>query len=166
MPYSNRILTTSTYHDEIRGRLGVSASILPNADIDAPSVLPIAEARVISRMTDYASLTGDDQSFAYAAAIAMTAALLAPSMGSRIKKSEADSDYKYENTIVDWNQRARELEAEAYSWIDYISTQPIVELPPMAVAGPTRLKQQQQGTSDLYISPDSGDLSMYPTNVE
>jgi hypothetical protein len=167
MPYSNRILTTSTYHDEIRGRLGVDKNILPDSDIDAPSILPIAEARVVARVPDYARLTGDDQSFVYAAAVAMVAALLAPTMPSKLKASEGDSDYKYTNNPVNWSARAKELEDEAYSWIDYISTQPVVELPPMTLAGPTRLKQQQQSANgDTYISPSSGDLSMYPTNVE
>lgn len=158
----NRILNSQTYHDEIRGRLGANNSVVADSDIDSPSILTIGEARVISRVPDHASLTGDDQAFVYAAAVAMVASLLAPSMPTRIKKSEGDSDYKYENNSVDWSKRARDLEDEAYSWIDYISTQPLVELSQVAAAGPTRANPPLQNPATPY----SSDISLYPTNMQ
>jgi hypothetical protein len=161
MAYSNRILDNITYYDEIRSRLGTDSSIVSNDEIDSPSILPIAESRIISRVTDYQALTGDDQIFLYAAAIAMVASLFAPSMGNRIKKSEGDSDYKYENTPIDWSKRAKELEDEAYSWVDYISTQPVNELNPVVVSGPTRSKPPLQNPATPY----SSDVSLYPTNL-
>ena len=168
MAYTPVILTTTTYHDEIRSQLGVDVSVLADTDIDAPSVLPLGEGYVIARVPDYATLTGTDSSLVYAAAVMATASILAPSMASRLKASEGDSDYKYTNQSVNWSARQRELIDGAYSLMDLISTQMVVELPQTAVAGPTTLKQQQlaaQGESG-FITPDSGDISLYPTNME
>lgn len=85
---ANKILTTETYHEEIRGRLGVGEDVISDADIDALSVLPIGESRIVKAIPDYAELTGDDQTYVYAAAVCMVAAILAPSMTARIKKSK------------------------------------------------------------------------------
>jgi hypothetical protein len=137
---SNKILTGTTYYAEIQGRLGVGADILPNADIDARSVLPIAEARVIASVSDYETLTGSDTDYLYTAAICMVAAMLAPSMPARVKKSKKDYDFSFENQVVDWHKRAIELMDEAYSFINMISTQVVKELPQMGVSGPTRAK--------------------------
>jgi hypothetical protein len=134
----NRILTTETYHTEIQARLGVGADILPNADIDAISVLPIAEARMIKAVPNYADLDGDDANYLYAATICLVAATLASSMPARIKKSKKDFDYSIENQAVNWASRAIELVDEAYSLIDLISTQASSDAPVFGVAGPTR----------------------------
>jgi hypothetical protein len=168
MAYQPRIVAGSnTYHDEVRARLGVSAGVLPDTDIDAPSVLPVAEGLVVSRVPDYSSLTGDDMNFLYAATVCMIAAVLAPSMASRLKASEGDSDYKYANQNVNWVARGETLTAEAYSLLDLISTQTTIELTQMVATGPTTLRQQQmkaQGSD--FITPDSGDITLYPTNME
>jgi hypothetical protein len=169
MPYSQRIVNlNATYHDEVRARLGVDKGTLPDSDIDAPSVLPVAEGLVVARVPDYATLTTDNQSFVYAAAICMIGAVLAPSMPARIKASEGDSDYKYTNQAVAWEERKRELTAEAYSLMDMISTQITVELPQVGAAGPTRYAQQQiinqGGSTDVF--PDSGDEFLFPTDVD
>jgi hypothetical protein len=135
---SNKILTGSTYYAEIQGRLGVDANTLPNADIDARSVLPIAEARVIASVPDYATLTGNDTDYLYTAAICMVAAILAPSMPARIKKSKKDFDFAFENQVVDWGKRSIQLVDESYSFVNLISTQVVTQLPQLSVAGPTR----------------------------
>jgi hypothetical protein len=89
-------------------------------------------------------------------------------MAARIKASEGDSDYKYTNQAVAWEERKRDLTAEAYSLMDLISTQITVELPQAGVAGPARYAQQQiidqGGSTDVF--PDSGDVFLYPTDVE
>lgn len=85
---TNKILTTETYHEEIRGRLGVGEDVISDADIDALSVLPIGESRIVKAVPDYAELTGEDQTYVYAAAVCMVAAILVPSMTARIKKSK------------------------------------------------------------------------------
>jgi hypothetical protein len=136
----NKILTGTTYYSEIQGRLGVDAITLPNADIDARSVLPIAEARIIASVPEYQSLSGDDGDYLYTAAICMVAAVLAPSMSARIAKSKKDYDFQIENGQVDWKSRSIQLVDEAYSFINLISTQTVAELPQMGVAGPTRAK--------------------------
>lgn len=134
----NRILNTQTYHTEIQARLGVGADALPNVDIDAISVLPIAEARIIKAVPNYVDLTGDDANYLYAATICLVAAMLAPSMPARIKKSKKDFDFSFENQAMNWTARSIELVDEAYSMIDFISTQAGSDAPIFGVAGPTR----------------------------
>lgn len=142
---ANKILTTETYHDEIRGRLGVSEDVVSNADIDALSVLPIGEMRVIAAAPNYAELIDDDHIYVYTAAICMVAAILAPSMISRIKRSKKDFDFSFENQLVDWNKYANQLSDEAYGMIDLISTvESGSDVPVFGVAGPTRFKEDSR----------------------
>lgn len=149
----NRILNSDTYHDEVRSKIGVTADVLPDPLIDAPTVVRIAEARLIDRVSafcDYTTLKDDDQAFLYAAAVSMAAAILAPTMGARILKSEGDADYKYTTNDVDWTNRARDLEEEAYSYLDYISVQPVTELKMMAATGPTRSNGNKGGVMNAF----------------
>lgn len=139
----NKILTTETYHEEVRGRLGVGEDIVSNTDIDALSVLPIAEAKVITAVPDYDELVDDDRSYVYAAAISMVAAMLAPSMTARIAKSKKDFDFSIENQVVDWRACGIQLVDDAYALIDLISTvTPSADAPVFGVAGPTRFKER------------------------
>lgn len=141
----NRILTGTTYYSEIRGRLGVGDDIVSDADIDALSVLPIAEAKIIASVPGYASLTGDNANYVYTAAICMVAAILAPSMNARIKKSKKDFDFSLENQTVDWGKRSIELVDEAYEYIGLIDVVSGESIPIFGVAGPTRTKQTRYG---------------------
>lgn len=142
---ANKILDSESYHGEIRGRLGVGEDVLPNADIDAPSVLPLAELKVIAAVPNYEDLSVDDEVYIYAAAICMVAAILAPSMTARFKKMKRDFDFTVENQTVDWSKRSIALIDEAYSFIDQIST---VEsghvVPVFGVSGPTRAKNERR----------------------
>ncbi|MEK3849919.1 MULTISPECIES: hypothetical protein [Paenibacillus] len=141
---TNKILTTETYHEEIRGRLGVGEDVISDADIDALSVLPIGESRIVKAVPDYAELTGDDQTYVYAAAVCMVAAILAPSMIARIKKSKKDFDFSFENQVVDWKKYAVQLVDEAYEFIESISTvQQGTDVPVFGVAGPTRARERR-----------------------
>ncbi|MDG0053074.1 hypothetical protein MMB75_05225 [Paenibacillus sp. P2(2022)] len=142
---TNKILTTVTYHEEIRGRLGVGEDVISDADIDALSVLSIGESRIVKAVPDYAVLTGDDQTYVYAAAVCMVAAILAPSMTARIKKSKKDFDFSFENQVVDWKKYAVQLVDEAYQYIDLISTaEQETTVPVFGVAGPTRAKERRR----------------------
>lgn len=139
---ANKILTTDTYHDEIRGRLGVGEDVLSNAEIDVPSVLPIGENKVIAAVPGYEDLTRDDQTYLYAAAICMVAAIIAPSMAARFKKAKKDFDFSYENQMVNWNRMAEGLYDEAYMYIDEIPNSIRgSDVPVIGLAGPTRLKE-------------------------
>ncbi|MFT9367012.1 MAG: hypothetical protein ABF621_00070 [Paenibacillus polymyxa] len=142
---ANKILITETYHEEIRGRLGVGEDVISDADIDALSVLPIGESRIVKAVPDYAELTGDDQTYVYAAAVCMVAAILAPSMTARIKKSKKDFDFSFENQVVDWKKYAVQLVDEAYEFIESISTvQQGTDVPVFGVAGPTRVRERRR----------------------
>ncbi|MCV9947808.1 hypothetical protein [Paenibacillus sp. BT-177] len=139
---ANKILTTETYHEEIRGRLGVGEDVISDADIDALSVLSIGESRIVKAVPDYAELIDDDRTYVYAAAVCMVAAILAPSMTARIKKSKKDFDFSFENQVVDWKKYAVQLVDEAYEFIESISTvQQGTNVPVFGVAGPTRTKE-------------------------
>lgn len=136
---ANKILIGSTYYSEIRGRLGVSVSDLPDTDIDARSVMNIAENKVIESVPDYETLTGSDSDYVYTAAICMVAAILAPSMATRIKKSKKDFDSGFENQAVKWDQVKLQLLDDCYVAIGNITTQAAaVNSPIFGVAGPTR----------------------------
>jgi hypothetical protein len=139
----NKILTGTDYYSEIRGRLGVDISDLPDADIDARSVMNIAENKVIESVPDYASLTGSDADYVYSAAVCMVAAVLAPSMGVRMKKSKKDFDSGFENQVIDWKARSIELIDNAYTFVNLISTQVGADLPIFGVSGPTRANAPQ-----------------------
>lgn len=162
------VVNSGSYHDEIRAQLGVDDSVLADTDIDSVSVLGLGEGYVIARVPDYATLTGVDANLVYSAAIMSTASVIAPSMSARLKASEGDSDYKYTNQNVDWKSRQQALMDGAYSLMDLISTQTVVELTLVGVAGPTTLKQQQMAAKGEsgFITPDAGDISLYPTNQE
>ncbi|WKL02426.1 hypothetical protein Q0F98_40780 [Paenibacillus amylolyticus] len=145
MLVANKILTTETYHEEIRGRLGVGEDVISDSDIDAISVLPIAEARIVKQVPDYANLIGDDQAYVYAAAICMVAAILAPSMAARIKKTMKDFDFSFENQAVNWDRRASQLVDEANEFIGLISSfQETLDAPLFMLSGPTREKERRR----------------------
>lgn len=136
---ANKILTGITYYSEIRGRLGVSVTDLPDTDIDARSVMSIAENKVIESVPDYATLTGIDSDYVYTAAICMVAAILAPSMAIRMKKSKKDFDSGFENQTINWGNRSIELIDDCYESIGLISTQNIfTNVSLFGLAGPTR----------------------------
>ncbi|MNW38159.1 hypothetical protein D3C74_152180 [compost metagenome] len=142
---ANKILITDTYHDEIRGRLGIGEDVLSNAEIDAPSILPIGENKVIAAVPGYEDLTGDDQTYLYAAAICMVAAIITPSMAARFKKAKKDFDFSYENQTVNWNKLAEGLFDEAYGYIDEIPDSfRGSDVPIIGLAGPTRLKEMKR----------------------
>ncbi|MDT0123881.1 hypothetical protein Q9R46_14565 [Paenibacillus sp. RRE4] len=140
----NKILTTETYHEEIRGRLGVGEDVVSNTDIDALSVLPIGEARIITAVPNYDELTGVDEIYVYAAAVCMVAAILAPSMAAKIKKTMKDFDFSFENQAVNWESRASQLVDEANEFIGLISTsQETPDAPLLMLSGPTREKERR-----------------------
>ncbi|WP_405176348.1 hypothetical protein MHI27_11950 [Paenibacillus sp. FSL H8-0261] len=141
---ANKILTTETYHEEVRGRLGVGEDVVSNADIDAISVLPIAEAKVIAAVPNYADLVDDDRNYVYAAAVSMVAAILAPSMTARIAKFKKDVDFSIENQAVDWRVYGIQLIDDSYALINLISTVTSgTDSPIFGVAGPTRYKERR-----------------------
>lgn len=136
---ANKILIGSTYYSEIRGRLGVSISDVSDTDIDARSVMNIAENQVIAIVPNYATLNGIDSDYVYTAAVCMVAAILAPSMAMKMKKSKKDFDSAFENQTVNWQKRSADLINDAYAAIGMISTQTSeTALPLFGVAGPTR----------------------------
>ena len=116
---------------------------MSNAEIDAPSVLPVAEAKVISIVPNYADLSEDEASYLYAAAVCKVAATLAPSMAARIKKAKKDFDFTVENREVNWNVIRGQLLEEINELISLIVDGNIPATPIFGVAGPTRFKESK-----------------------
>ncbi|MHA7963530.1 hypothetical protein ACX93W_05235 [Paenibacillus sp. CAU 1782] len=139
----NNILNSETYHEEIRSRLGVGADIVSDADIDAPSVLPIAEDRIIEMVPDYETATDKKERYIYAAAICMVAAILAHSMNVRIRKAKKDFDFTIENFATDWGQLKKMLMEEIEGLIGSITDDEGSTKQMLDFAGPTRLKESR-----------------------
>jgi hypothetical protein len=139
----NNILNSETYHEEIRSRLGVGADIVSDADIDAPSVLPIAEDRIIEMVPDYATATEKKERYIYAATICMVAVILAPSMNARIRKAKKDFDFTVENFATDWSRLKEALMEEIEGLIGSVTDDEGTTKQMLDVAGPTRLKESR-----------------------
>jgi hypothetical protein len=139
----NNILNSETYHEEIRSRLGVGADIVSDADIDAPSVLPIAEDRIIEMVADYTTATEKKVRYIYAATICMVAAILAPSMNARIRKAKKDFDFTIENFATEWGQLKDSLMEEIEGLIGSITNDEGSSKQMLDVVGPTRLKESR-----------------------
>lgn len=124
----NRILTTEGYEGRIRSKLGVDAAYLPDADINQPDIITIAEANIIKVVPDYATLTGDDLVYLEAATVCECAILLCPSMPARLPKKEQGPSFTVE-LDVDWTEKQAKLEAERDGFIDNISTVTYDDIP-------------------------------------
>ncbi|MCR8656936.1 hypothetical protein [Paenibacillus endoradicis] len=138
---TNRILNTDTYHDEVRSRLGVGEDVVSNTEIDAPSVIKIAEAKVISSVPNYDVLEENEVDYLYAAVVCMVAAILAPSMSARIKKAKKDFDFTIENREVNWSNLKDQLMEEVNELISLIVDGNSPVIPVFGLAGPTRFKE-------------------------
>jgi len=140
----NRILITDTYHEEVRSRLGVGEDVLSDTEIDAPSVLPVAEGKVIASFPNYSNLTGDNLSYLYAAAVCSVAVILVPSMSARIKKAKKDFDFTIQNREVNWNKIRDQLQEEMNELLSIIDEDSFGFTPVFGVAGPTRAKESRR----------------------
>lgn len=150
MAYFPDILSRDDY-DSIRALLGITKNELSDLEIEQAGYLPYVEAQVKNSVTDYASLTGDDETFLKVGIECWTAALLCRFLhGKAVAGTFAiDSggfklgDYEEKgsgSTIVklDFLQRAKELADQAVEALGSISTRSFTPVSYLLLAGPTR----------------------------
>jgi len=125
---ANKILKTKGFEGRIRSKLGVDAAYIPDADINQPDIVLIAEANIIRVVPDYDALTGDDLIYLEAAAVCECAILLCPSMPARLPVKEQGPSFTRE-IEVDWTEKQAKLEAERDRFISNISTVAYIDVP-------------------------------------
>ena len=125
---ANKILKTKGFEGRIRSKLGVDAAYVPDADINQPDVIAIAEINIIKVVSDYATLTDDDLVYLEAATVCECAILLCPSMPARLPVKEQGPSFTRE-IEVDWTEKQAKLEAERDRFISNISTVAYIDVP-------------------------------------
>lgn len=125
---ANKILTATGYESRIRSKLGVDAAYIPDADINQPDIIAIAESNIIRVVPDYDALTGDDLVYLEAATVCECAILLCPSMPARLPVKEQGPSFTRE-IEVDWTKKQAKLEAERDGFISNISTVAYIDVP-------------------------------------
>jgi hypothetical protein len=121
------LLTTADF-PAVRALLDISVDerSLPDTVILLAPFAPEAEARVLDRVTDAADRTGDEARHLHLAAIALCAALLAPSMPSLTSESVGPS-VSVSRAPVDWPKRASYLQGVFESEMDAVLPKGTVE---------------------------------------
>jgi hypothetical protein len=122
--------------------MGVLEPYLPDADLQTPEVVSVAEANIIKQVPDYASLTGDDLIYLEAAVVCECSALLCPGMPARLPKKEQGPHETHE-LDVDWTKRKADFETERDGYIGKISTVSIPSFSHFSVSSPTRVWEQE-----------------------
>jgi hypothetical protein len=125
---ANKILTATGYESRIRSKLGVDAAYVPDADINQPDIIAIAESNIIKVVPDYDALTGDDLVYLEAATVCECAILLCPSMPARLPVKEQGPSFTRE-IEVNWTEKQVKLEAERDRFISNISTVAYIDVP-------------------------------------
>ena len=113
---ANRILTAEGWEARIQKKMGVDPAYLPDADIQEPDIITVAEANIIAQILDYATLTDDKKVYLEAAVVCECASLLCPSMAARLPKKEQGPHETHE-TNVDWDKKKAEFEDERDGYI-------------------------------------------------
>jgi hypothetical protein len=125
---ANKILNATGFESRIRSKLGVDAAYIPDADINQPDIIAIAESNIIRVVPDYDALTGDDLIYLEAATVCECAILLCPSMPARLPVKEQGPSFTRE-IEVDWTEKQVKLEAERDRFISNISTVAYIDVP-------------------------------------
>jgi hypothetical protein len=125
---TNKILKATGFESRIRSKLGVDAAYIPDADINQPDIIAIAESNIIRVVPDYDALTGDDLIYLEAATVCECAILLCPSMPARLPVKEQGPSMTIE-LDVDWDAKQVKLEAERDRFLSNISSADYVNVP-------------------------------------
>ncbi|NLZ50755.1 MAG: hypothetical protein GX899_03495 [Rikenellaceae bacterium] len=108
---TNRVLTEDGWQKRVRNILGVDEAYLPDADIEQPDIISVAEANVIALVPGYADLDADKRLWLESATVCECAALLCYSMPARVPVREQGPHFTRDVT-QDWGIRREELEKE------------------------------------------------------
>ena len=101
---TNRILKNDYWEKRIRDKMGVDDAYLPDDLLNSPDIITLAEANIIEKISDYATLDGDLRVYLEYAVVLECCILLCPSMGARLPKKETGPHGSYE-LGSDWNKR-------------------------------------------------------------
>lgn len=134
---ANRILTEPGWEDRIRVKVGVDEAALPDAVLQSPDVIDVAEAKVIAAIPHWQELTGDDRLFLEAATVCMAAIQVIDSMSVRLptRMNGPGLDVQVE---VDWKDRRGALQAERDEYLGRISRDGGTGFGGFWLAGPSR----------------------------
>lgn len=123
----------------IRAKLGIDLSDLPDADIETVGILPVAEAMIKALVTNYASLTGDNQTFVKASTVCLAGALACGALEMRRGQAFGIGSYRESETKVDWANLRESLLCESKKYMLLITTlaQGLGRRKLFATSGPT-----------------------------
>ncbi|HEX2925848.1 MAG TPA: hypothetical protein VHP38_06270 [Ruminiclostridium sp.] len=112
---ANRILTAAGWEKRIQDKLGVDPAYLPNEAINQPDIITVAEMNIIKQLPEYIGLDDDAKIYLEAAVVSECAALICPSMPTRLPVKESGPHENHELN-VDWYKEkvALELERDEY----------------------------------------------------
>lgn len=116
---ANRILTDEGWEGRVRDKLGVTEKELPNAALNQPDVITVAEAKICRALPNYTELTGDDRTFLEAATVCMVALQVIDSMPTRLPARMQGPGMEVE-VDIDWQERRRQLETERNDYLEMI----------------------------------------------
>jgi hypothetical protein len=118
---ANRILSGTGWQQRIRSKMGVDAAYLPDADIEQPEVITVAEANIIEQVPDYSSLQEDKKVYLEAAVVCECAVLLCSGMPGRLPKKEQGPHETHE-IVVDWDVKKAQFAMERDGYIGKIAS--------------------------------------------
>ena len=108
---ANRILTSYTWEQRIRDKMGVDDGYLPDSTLQQPDIIGVAEANIISQIPDYTGLEGDSRVYLESAVVLECCILLCPGMAARLPKKEAGPHMNHE-LWVNWDNKKVQFEEE------------------------------------------------------
>lgn len=121
----NLILTDLNYYESVRRKLGVTSTVVSDADIDDIMCLSIAEANTINRIPDYKLVTVVETLYLKSAVICYIAYLLCSAMKVKHKIDVQTIDATWGKDKVDWDKMQQFFIDEwngNLSMIDSVST--------------------------------------------
>lgn len=116
---ANRILKDENWQQRIRDKMGIDAAYLPDAAIEQPEVITVAEANIIAQIPDYESLSDDKKVYLEAAVVCECCSLLCPSMAARLPKKEQGPHETHE-VAIDWDKKKADFATERDEYIGKI----------------------------------------------
>ena len=134
------VILTSADYDGIRALLDASTSELPNSALDTIGLVPLANAYLSNIVPDFSALSGNDVTFAKAAATYLVAAAsiqIVQFKRSQTTKLGDMEESNYKN--VDWEKLRTDLKEMAASLIYRLTTvaNSLVVPTVFSVSGPT-----------------------------
>lgn len=134
---ANRILKDENWQQRIRDKMGIDAAYLPDAAIDQPEVITVAEANIIAQIPDYESLSDDKKVYLEAAVVCECCSLLCPSMAARLPKKEQGPHETHE-VAIDWDKKKAEFVAERDGYIGKILSSSFSSMLHFGISYPVR----------------------------